>query len=203
MDMKLKVLEGKNAGKELAVNGKKFLIGRAEDCHLRAGSELISRHHCAILVEEGYIGVRDFGSKNGTFVNDERIVGERELKTGDRLTVGPLRFEVHLAHGIGAKKQPPVHDVKEAVARTATNAAKDPVDVTEWLSSEASAETATHETTSFTDTDAMDLNATQAGQDSPGGKKKDKKEPGKLPKVLAKDSQDAAASVLSAMRRRR
>src|SRR6185295_4154930 len=104
MDLKLRVVEGKNAGQEISVPGSKFFIGRSEDCQLRPGSDLISRHHCVLLVEEGYVGVRDFGSKNGTYVNDERVVGERELKAGDRLSVGPLRFEVHLAHGLAAKK---------------------------------------------------------------------------------------------------
>jgi len=222
MDMKLKVIEGKNAGQEIPVSGQRFLVGRAEDCHLRPGSELISRHHCAILVEEGYIGVRDFGSKNGTYVNDERIVGERELKTGDRLTIGHLRFEVHVAHRVGAKKQPPVGDVKEAVARTASNAAKDPLDVTQWLAGDASSDTTAAAETqdagakdaSFTDTDSISLSATQsvaAGDSSVQGDAKDakgrkiKKAPGKLPPIpnASKDSQNAAADVLSRMRRRR
>lgn len=211
MDMKLKVLEGKNAGKEIAVKSNKFLIGRAEDCHMRPGSELVSRHHCAIMVEEGYIGVRDFGSKNGTYVNDERVVGERELKTGDRLTIGQLRFEVHVAHNIGAKKQPPVENVKDAVNRTATNAAKDPFDVTNWLESEASEETSTRETREavFTDTDSLSISATQVGDEPPAEDEaprdaKGKRLPGKLPaRPGTKDSQDAASSMLSALRKRR
>jgi predicted component of type VI protein secretion system len=214
MDMKLRVLDGKNAGQEIPIKAKKYLIGRAEDCNLRPGSELISRHHCALLVEEGYVGVRDFGSKNGTFVNDERVVGERELKPGDHLTIGPLHFEVHLAHGVGAKKQPPVGDVKEAVARTASNAAKDPLDVTQWLGNEATDDTtsatASTKDASFTDTDAIDISATrhdgadESDQDDDHSKKR-KKTPGKLPPIpnAAKDSQDAAASVLSRMRKRR
>ena len=212
MDMKLKVLDGKNVGKEIAVKTNKFLIGRAEDCHMRPGSELISRHHCAIMVEEGYIGVRDFGSKNGTFVNDERVVGERELKTGDRLTIGQLRFEVHVAHNIGAKKQPPVENVKDAVTRTATNAAKDPFDVTNWLESEASEETSTRETreATFTDTDSLSISATQVGgeespaEDDAGKDSKGKRVPGKLPpRPGTKDSQDAASYMLSMLRKRR
>jgi predicted component of type VI protein secretion system len=216
MDMKLKVTSGKNAGKEIPIRGRKFLIGRAEDCNLRPGSELISRHHCAILIEEGYAGVRDFGSKNGTFVNDERIVGERELKPGDRLTIGQLHFEVQIAHSLGGKKQPPVADVKEAVARTVTNAAKDPLDVTQWLAGEASEDTtvsAARETkdAALTDTDSIDLGATQkveppapAEPDAPKDRK-GKKAPGKLPPVpsTTKDSQDAAAAVLSRLRKRR
>ena len=214
MDMKLKVIDGKNAGQEIPVSGPRFLIGRAEDCHLRPGSELISRHHCAILVEEGYIAIRDFGSKNGTYVNDERIVGERELKAGDQLTIGHLQFEVHVAHRVGAKKRPPVGDVKEAVARTASNAAKDPLDVTQWLAADASSDTtATAETKSpsFTDTDSISLSATQnVTPETPPAeadpkRRKGKKKPGKLPPIpdLSKDSQDAAATVLSRMRRRR
>jgi pSer/pThr/pTyr-binding forkhead associated (FHA) protein len=209
MDMKLKVIEGKNAGQQIAVKSKKFLIGRAEDCHLRPGSELISRHHCAILVDDGYIGVRDFGSKNGTYVNDERVIGERELKGGDRLTVGNLRFEVHVAHNIGAPKQPPVENVKQAVERTATNAAKGPFDVNDWLDGEATEETSTRETreAAFTDTDSINLSNTQVGAEAEAAEKSDpnaKRIPGKLPpRPAGKDSQDAASAMLSQLRKRR
>jgi pSer/pThr/pTyr-binding forkhead associated (FHA) protein len=213
MDLKLKVAQGKNAGQEISIKGKKFLIGRAEDCHLRPGSELISRHHCAILNEEGYIAVRDFGSKNGTYVNAERVIGERELKPGDQLTIGHLHFEIHMTHGLGAKKQPPVSDVKEAVARTATNAAKDPLDVTQWLSGEAGEDTTATVTSdtkeqAFTDTDSIDISATQKIEREDVEEpldKKGKKVPGKLPPIPnnSKDSQDAAAAVLNRMRRRR
>ncbi|MEX0675856.1 MAG: FHA domain-containing protein [Pirellulales bacterium] len=214
--MKLRVIEGKNAGQEIPIKGKKFLIGRAEDCQLRPGSELISRHHCAILIEEGYLAVRDFGSKNGTYVNDERVVGERELKAGDRLTIGHLQFEVHVAHRVGAKKQPPVGDVKEAVARTASNAAKDPLDVTQWLAADAATDTtasAAMETqdASFTDTDSINLSAMQtvtpesSTEEEATRGRKGKKTPGKLPPIpnTTKDSQGAAAAVLSRMRKRR
>ena len=225
MDMKLKVLEGKNAGKEIPVKGKKFLVGRAEDCNLRPGSELISRHHCVILIEEGYIAVRDFGSKNGTYVNNERVAGERELKPGDHLTIGPLHFEVLLAHGIATKKQPPVGDVKEAVARTAHNAAKDPLDIDQWLVSEATEETVGHASqqrpeVNLNDTDSISLSSTQTltGVPKPELPAEDgkhlhhdpahppgKKTPGKLPTVPAstKDSQDAASAMLSKLRKKR
>ncbi len=69
MELKLKIVQGKNAGQEVAITGQKFLIGRAEDCHMRPGSDMISRHHCAIVVDQSFVAVRDFGSKNGTYVN--------------------------------------------------------------------------------------------------------------------------------------
>jgi pSer/pThr/pTyr-binding forkhead associated (FHA) protein len=216
MDLKLKVLEGKSAGQEIAVRGKKFFIGRAEDCHLRPGSDLISRHHCVLLVEDGYAGVRDFGSKNGTYVNDERVVGERELKPGDRLTVGPLRFEVRIDHGLAAKKRPPVVDIKEAAARAAQDASKDPFDVAGWLSDEPTDETVSGDThtVNLADTDAIhrvdSAVETAALEEAPGPEahredKPGKRTPGKLPPIpnSSKDSQEAAAAMLNKLRRRR
>jgi pSer/pThr/pTyr-binding forkhead associated (FHA) protein len=214
MELKLKVLEGKSSGQEIAVSGKKFFIGRADDCNLRPNSDLISRHHCVLLVEDGYVGVRDFGSKNGTFVNDERVVGERELKAGDRLSVGPLRFEVHLAHGLAAKKRPAVVDLKEAAVRAAHDAAQDPVDVTQWLVAETEttvpAATDTHAVAALSDTDAIGLSVTQtmAPETSEAQAKAvppGKRPVGKLPPIQnsSKDSQEAAASALSKFRKRR
>ena len=59
MEVRLKVLVGKNAGHEIAIVGEKFLIGREEDCHLRPRSDLISRHHCALLIEGTYLVRKD------------------------------------------------------------------------------------------------------------------------------------------------
>jgi pSer/pThr/pTyr-binding forkhead associated (FHA) protein len=137
MEVRLKVLVGKNAGQELPVPGPKFFIGRAEDCQLRPRSDLISRHHCVLLIEESFVAIRDFGSKNGTIVNGERIVGEHELKQGDHLTIGPLEFEVLVPAPVVAKKRPKVESVKEAAARTAEShgqSDKQKLDVSQWLS---------------------------------------------------------------------
>lgn len=134
MDVKLKVLVGKNVGQELAVPGPKFFVGRAEDCQLRPRSDLISRHHCVLLIEESFVAVRDFGSKNGTLVNGERITGERELKHGDRLVIGPLEFELVVHTPAPSKKRPKVESVKEAAARTAEGHRDgDKLDVSQWL----------------------------------------------------------------------
>jgi len=119
MELKLIVCGGKNAGQAIPVSGRKFFIGRAEDCNLRPHSDLVSRHHCVILLEEGFVAVRDFGSKNGTYLNGERIRAEQELKKGDHLKVGDLEFEVELSVEVGGKKKPKVHSVQEAAARTA------------------------------------------------------------------------------------
>ena len=134
MDVKLVVSKGKNAGKQIRVARPKFFIGRAEDCHLRPLNELVSRHHCAIIVENGVVSVRDFGSKNGTYVNDDRITGDQVLTNGDRLRVCELEFEVQVDVGVGGEMKPKVESVQEAAARTVeSNAEEEHLDLDNWL----------------------------------------------------------------------
>src|SRR5262249_30012328 len=94
MKLKLIVLAGAKEGLEIPLRKDKFLIGRAKECALRAGSEAISRRHCAIIRRETGYTVRDLGSRNGTQVNGEKIAAEVPLKAGDELRVGPLHFRV-------------------------------------------------------------------------------------------------------------
>jgi pSer/pThr/pTyr-binding forkhead associated (FHA) protein len=136
MEVKLIVLGGQKSGQEVPVVGDRFVIGRGEECQLRPGSPMVSRRHCVILLEEGRVAVEDLGSKNGTFVNGEEISGQRELKAGDKLSVGPLEFEVRVAVPIGGKKKPKVRSVQEAAARTVQAAAGEDVDIAQWLDDE-------------------------------------------------------------------
>ncbi|MDA0284142.1 MAG: FHA domain-containing protein [Planctomycetota bacterium] len=90
----LKVVGGKQDGKLIPLNTKKFLIGREQDCHLRPGSESVSRHHCAIAIDDFTVRVRDLGSSNGTYVNGKRIIGVHDANPGDALKIGSLEFEI-------------------------------------------------------------------------------------------------------------
>jgi predicted component of type VI protein secretion system len=90
-------VNGEHAGRTVRVKRSKLSIGRAADCDLRSSSSRISRHHCVILVEPERVAVRDLDSRNGTFVNGEKIEAERTLSDGDRLTVGRLELEVQIA----------------------------------------------------------------------------------------------------------
>ena len=132
MLVKLRVLRGSHAGKEIRIPIPHFLIGRGEECHLRPASDLISRKHCALLVEEQRVVLQDFGNKNGTFVNGRRVEGTWVLEPGDVLQIGPLHFEVAIESTVPAKRSA-VRDVKEAAARTASSSVDDEEDVFQWL----------------------------------------------------------------------
>jgi len=151
MELKLIVLAGAKQGLEIPLKKDKFLIGRSTECALRAGSEAISRRHCAIVRAGGKWTVRDLGSRNGTYVNDQRITEQVPLSVGDELRVGPLHFRVGASVSAAAKseptpkpapaaqpkpaKQPPVKDVADVAQRTAgksdSSATED--DVSRWL----------------------------------------------------------------------
>lgn len=213
MDLKLKVIVGGNAGQEVRVPGPKFFIGRAEDCHLRPRSDLISRHHCVLILEERLAAVRDFGSKNGTYVNGERVGAERELHDGDVLKVGPLEFHVCLTETVAAKKRPAVTSIKEAASRTVSTDFDLDKDLNNWLtdSGQDIRESDTREL-KFRDTDEVVLapppgeEAAETPPPEEEAKKAEKKPPGKLPSnpslVSGSDSFSAAAEMLRRLRKR-
>jgi pSer/pThr/pTyr-binding forkhead associated (FHA) protein len=94
MALMLKIRGGSHDGREIRISQtKKYLIGKADDCHLRPKGEKVSRYHCALMVDEPDFVIRDLGSSSGTFVNNERITGPVDLHNGDIVRVGPLEFE--------------------------------------------------------------------------------------------------------------
>ena len=135
MEVKLVVVGGKLAGREIPISREEFLIGRGPECQLRPQSSSVSRKHCAIVIDKGVVAVEDFASTNGTFVNEERVENRRELKHGDRLKVGALELDVVLAFTVVAKNKPKVNSVQEAAARTVASAAggEEDLDISTWL----------------------------------------------------------------------
>jgi pSer/pThr/pTyr-binding forkhead associated (FHA) protein len=134
MLVKLRVMQGAQAGREVIIPVAEFLIGRGEECHLRPRSDAISRRHCVIAVNDKQVVLRDLGSKNGSYVNGQRVEGSRVVQPGDQLQVGPLQFEIVIEHALGGSKRPAARDVKEVAARTAasTNDNED-LDIANWL----------------------------------------------------------------------
>ena len=98
---------GKQQGMAIPISVRQFLIGREEGCQLRPASELISKRHCAILIDAQGIFVEDFKSTNGTRINGTAIQGRVPVKHGDTLSVGTLDFELQvLATAATAQPKP-------------------------------------------------------------------------------------------------
>ncbi|MBW3597637.1 MAG: FHA domain-containing protein [Planctomycetes bacterium] len=228
MKVKLRVRHGSNAGRELPIQGPHFIIGRGDGCHLKAKSDMISRRHCAVIVGESQVAVRDLKSKNGTLVNGEPIQGQHILQSEDVLQVGPLEFDVLIDHALGAAaKRPKVETVKEAAARTAGEPQPDDIesDITSWLEEADELDrlrrTALPETRQFKldDTQRFSVADPNTGntvvdeaalKDTMAEKSKrplpDMKKPGKLPKSegpQSADTREAASETLKKLFKRR
>lgn len=223
VQIRLKVLGGSHSGEEILVSGPKFFIGRDRDCQLRPNSDLISRHHCALIIDQEYVGVRDFNSRNGTFVDGTRVIGEQELHAGSELVIGPLRFLVQLDIQVGGKKHSQVKSIQEAAARTSQLAEGEEKDIDDWLddtdpgSSDTSLMPAKsgsqHRTDgSHTETDGKILsgNTAKPNEEPPSTEKArqspEEKKPGKLPRRPDDEQEKSAntqAAVLDVLRKLR
>jgi pSer/pThr/pTyr-binding forkhead associated (FHA) protein len=224
MQVRLKILQGSNTGKEVKIPMPKCLIGRGDECNLRPQAEAISRRHCVIITSEHEVIVRDLNSRNGTCVNGERIAEDTVLLTGDVLRVGPLEFELRIEQTAAKIKRPHVTDIKEAAARTAEGstiaATTELGDVSQWLEEAEEIEKRRRpdaETRMFhmDDTQTREKTESVPTGDAKAGdtkalpqdlKRPDKKAPGKLPPRTdqqSKDSREAAADMLKKFFNRR
>jgi len=67
-------------------------IGRDPNNDIVLPSPTVSRFHAIIERVGQRYRVRDLGSSNGTYVNDQRITAETWVKAGDSIRAGPYRF---------------------------------------------------------------------------------------------------------------
>jgi len=208
MILKLKVTDGSNAGKEIIVNKDKFLIGRADECGLRPHSDAISRRHCVIIKTDKVVGVRDLKSRNGTIVNGEKITGDKRLRNGDTLEVGPLKFEVVIEKTAPVEKpapKPKPEPVAEAggmgdMVSSWLEEADDVAKVEQRLTANETREYRFDDTSKIEVSKEDEETATKETKELKP-EDKEKKEPGKLPKFEVKkeqpkDSREAAQQVL-------
>ncbi len=65
--------------RQIFIRQTRFLIGRAPTCDLVLDQPYVSPEHCLVLWHNDRPYVRDVGSKNGTFVNGERVPADSEI----------------------------------------------------------------------------------------------------------------------------
>lgn len=85
MFLRYMLADGKQQDVELGKGA--ITIGRGSDANISIPDKLASRIHCGISFWDDAYFLRDFKSRNGTFVNDRRIDVVR-LHAGDRIRMG-------------------------------------------------------------------------------------------------------------------
>lgn len=89
----LQVASGPDEGKVVTFSQSvpELTIGRDDSCGLILSDPSVSRVHAVLVRKWGGVSVSDLDSKNGTFVNAERIQ-EKLLKDGDQLVLGTVKI---------------------------------------------------------------------------------------------------------------
>lgn len=117
MKVNLVVASGVHQGKVVPIVGPQFLVGRDPQCHLRPASQAVSKQHCAVLVRDGKVYLKDYGSTNGTVLNDEIVQGEeREIRNNDSLKIGPLDFTVRIEPTVAKPDGTPLPELNPEAA---------------------------------------------------------------------------------------
>ncbi|MDX1986593.1 MAG: FHA domain-containing protein [Candidatus Obscuribacter sp.] len=75
-------------GKRIEAGKSELILGRDPSKDVVFGAEDVSRNHAKLKVTADGVKIEDLNSKNGTFVNGERITGEALLKPGDKVRLG-------------------------------------------------------------------------------------------------------------------
>lgn len=74
-------------------------VGRGNDNDVVLGSKQVSRNHALLSVLNGKLYVKDLGSSNGTFINDDRVEDNKSkhLKADDTVGFASFAFKVTMA----------------------------------------------------------------------------------------------------------
>ena len=81
------------------------VIGRDADVAIRLDASTVSRRHARLIVNADGAYLEDFGSKNGTFRGDERVVSLVPLTDGDTIKVGSVLVTFHARAGTTTETQ--------------------------------------------------------------------------------------------------
>lgn len=95
-------LEHVASGNRFEIGSDQLVIGRSTDCDVQlVDVAAVSRRHASILRDRGRFFVEDLESRNGTFLNDQRIVDRTPLREGDELVICDQVFRFHGDQGPG------------------------------------------------------------------------------------------------------
>jgi diguanylate cyclase (GGDEF)-like protein len=81
------VIYGHDLGKKFNLDTPSLIIGRSSKCDIHIDQESVSRNHAKIVNSGRRLLIRDLGSTNGTYVNDQPVE-EWILRDGDLIKIG-------------------------------------------------------------------------------------------------------------------
>ncbi len=95
----LKILQGGVPGRKYELEGERWVLGRSPECDVVLDVAAISRRHVILSDETGLndetggFFVQDLGSRNGTYINSQRVVDRAPIRHGDQMLICDVLFE--------------------------------------------------------------------------------------------------------------
>jgi len=107
------------SGKRFEARGTRIRLGRGRECEIQpvdANDTIVSRIHAELTVGQGGgLVIRDVESKNGTFLNGQRIAKPMPVRLGDKIMLGQ-GGPVLLVEGMGTAPHKVFHRPQQAGA---------------------------------------------------------------------------------------
>ncbi len=92
-DAALVVIYGLDLGRKYDLTKDGMVVGRSSKADIQVDQESISRNHAKLVTMKDHVVIRDLGSTNGTYVNDEQITDDYQLRNGDLVKIGRTIFK--------------------------------------------------------------------------------------------------------------
>jgi adenylate cyclase len=105
-------------GQQVVELGVHNTLGRHPTNSIQLLDKIVSKEHCVIERRGPQLILRDLGSLNGTYVNGERVVGERPLRHGDDIALGSTRARVDDAPASGPTSPQMPHTLPQPTVGT-------------------------------------------------------------------------------------
>jgi diguanylate cyclase (GGDEF)-like protein len=98
----LVVIHGDELGKKYDLSDDTYSLGRSTKADIQVDQDSVSRNHAEVVADAGRVSIRDLGSTNGTYVNDEVVAGNHKLRNGDLIKIGRSVFKFIASNNIEA-----------------------------------------------------------------------------------------------------
>ncbi len=89
-------LEGVEGSEDELFHLSEITIGRHPSNHWTMGHETVSSRHARLIYHHEQWWLEDLGSRNGTFLNGERVTESLVINSKDKIRCGQALFEVFL-----------------------------------------------------------------------------------------------------------
>jgi DNA-binding winged helix-turn-helix (wHTH) protein len=90
------LFEVKWMNERVTIGEGEHVLGRDPHAGILVDSPGVSRRHALIRISAGRAMIADLGSKNGTFVGEQRVVDPRSLAEGDVIGIGSVKLTVRV-----------------------------------------------------------------------------------------------------------